>query len=214
MSVAPIRTLKRSVGGAKITYYDGSTELGFEYVAEGQDVLHPSVTVPTKSNKTFIGWGTTTSESTWVGELTATGQPMNLYALYLDNTVTVISSNVIRVSGYTSGSIKVSVTATWNTQSQSRTFTLNKGRYETATAVLQGNFSAYTVGTAMPKGIFKFGGATIFEPIGSETTGSATRTLNNGPHTMYVEATAYGDYSQYGEGLIKSLVLSNPTAWT
>lgn len=216
MSIAPIRTLKRNNGGgARITYYDGSTELGFEYVATGQDVLHPSITMPTKTDKTFIGWSTTTSENNWVGELLANGQPMNLYAIYLDDSLVVASGGSITNSKYVSGTLSVSKTATWNEQFGNVSFTLTKGKYGTATAVAYASFGnsqeqQYDVGDAT------LDNTNIIGPIIHQGD-SGSKTFSNfaeGSHGISLYVVSHGDWNQTGLARINKITLTNPTAWT
>lgn len=214
MSVAPIRTLKRNGGGAKITYYDGMTELGYANVPTGQDVLHPSITVPTKTGKTFIGWSTTTSENNWVSELTANGQPMSLYAIYLDNTKTVVSNGTITDAKYVSGNVSVGVGAPWSTRTASASFALSKGRYATATCVAYAEFDNHNT-QSLDVGDATFDGDNIIASwITGGEHGSKTYTINNGSHGLFVSATAYDNYVQNGSVRVNSLVLSNPIAWT
>ena len=214
MSVAPIRTLKRNGGGATITYYDGLTELGHESVPTGQDVLHPSITMPTKSGKTFVGWSTTTSENNWVGSMTANGQPMNLYAIYIDNSVTAVSNGSITNAKFVSGGVDIWAAASYSTSTKSTHFTLTKGRYGTATCVAYAEFDNNDTG-GLDVGDATFDGTNI---IGSYITGgdkgSKTFTINDGSHTLYVKAQSYDAYRQTGEVYVKSLTLTNPTAWT
>lgn len=214
MSVAPIRTLKRSGGGAKITYYDNTTELGYENVPTGQDVLHPSITVPTKSGKTFIGWSTTTSENNWVSELTANGQPMSLYAIYLDNTKTVASNGTITDAKFVTGDVYLRVGAPWSTRTGSASFTLSKGRYATATCVMYAVFDNHNTGNLDVGDVTFDGDAFLGTWITGGQSGSKTYTINNGSHSLFVRAQAYDNYYQYGDLQVNSLVLSDPIAWT
>lgn len=198
MSIAPIRTLKRG-GGALITYYDGSTVLGERRVAKGKDVLHPAITMPSKSDKTFVGWATSNSESAWVGTLVATGEPMSLYAIYLDNTRTI--SNVCPLSA----------TATWNSQFRDGTFNVDKSRYADGTITAYVSFSKQdtgelVVGSASLDGV-EFGRST------GGSSGSRTITATNGTHSLHLYVISYDNYPQYGS-TSATISLSNPIAWT
>ena len=215
MSVAVIRTLKKANGGgAKITYYYNTTELGYQYVASGQDVLHPSITIPTKFGKTFIGWSTTTSENNWVGELTANGQPMNLYAIYISNTKTVVSNGVISDAKRVSGGVDTYAVGQYNTRTSSTSFTLDKGKYGTATCVVYVAFDNHDTGYLDVGDATFDGDAVIGSDIHGGASGSKSYTINNGSHSLYVKAQSYDAYAQTGEITVSSLVLSNPIAWT
>lgn len=77
-----------------VSYYDGNTLLGIEEVDEGLDVLRPSIDT-SKDGYTLVGWtgyGGTERFETRV----ATGEPMSLYALWLPNTLTVLSATLIQ----------------------------------------------------------------------------------------------------------------------
>lgn len=211
MSVAPIRQLIQGIG-AIISYYDGSTLLGKKNVPKGKDVLHPSITMPTKSGYTFVGWATSNSEDDWVSTLVATGQPMSLYAIYASNSKTVVSGSI---SGGTYpayslvSSDETYATGTFGcrgekwyqpgTGSTSVSFTLDKKFYQTATVTL---------------GRDCWGdGSQTFD--GSSFSNGTSKTINSGSHTIWASATlgTEGAWSLNAVGVI-SLVLTNPTAWT
>ena len=215
MSIAPIRTLKRSVG-ALISYYDGSTLLGTQRVPKGRDVLHPRITVPSKSGKTFVGWSTTNSEANWVSSKVSDGNPLSLYAVYATSSLTVASGTITTegtVSNY-SGSIlqpsfvsgnlggKVEIWYSPGPVSNSWVFNLQKRYYNTATV---------TVGAA------HWGDcASSFD--GTSFSGSSmSKAIASGNHTVYAYAH---NTAEEGHGWainstgVTSLVLSEPIAWT
>ena len=97
----------------KVSYYDGSTLLGTKRYSRGRDVLHPSLTMPTKSGYTFIGWATTNSEDDWVGTLVATNEPITLYAIYIANSITVVSNGSNLNSKYVSGTFSAWTDPHW-----------------------------------------------------------------------------------------------------
>ena len=148
MSIAPIRTLKRANKGAVITYYDGSTVLGTERVRKDQDVLHPSITMPTKSGYTFVGWSTNTSVTNWKTTLVSTGEDMNLYALYVPNSNTVVSASLdgtnynrtVFNTDYVSGSTLADAERWYSVGSLEATaaFSLNKRFYASASVSIRG----------------------------------------------------------------------------
>ena len=218
MSVAVIRTLKKANGGgAKITYYDNTTELGYEYVASGQDVLHPSITMPTKSGKTFIGWSTTTSENNWVGTLTANGQPMNLYAIYVPNALTVASGSVTDPHGLG----WASYSGTYNSKyiSGSIGCTADRAGYyigagdATASASFSIIFNEYQNAT-LSWAIGEGAGSShdwIFDGV---STSGGSKSTTSSVHSMSTSGHCSGSDSTSTSIGITSITLSNPRAWT
>lgn len=204
-------------GATKVFYYDGETLMGMEEADEGKDVLHPSFST-TKSGYTLCGWKLSQSDTTRVESLTAIGDTMTLYALYLPNTLTIASGYFEWVG---SGADVTYHSTAWNTQylsgspnvdaelwyrggdlTNTSTFTLNKGYYSTASARVGhegradyhiGNFDGSNIG----------GGSSV------------TKTIDNGTHTMKARVYA-NDGSQTWQvsrtGVL-SIVLSNPIAW-
>lgn len=214
MSVAPIRQLKQNYGGVEVSYYDGSTLLGTQKVPKGKDALHPSITVPTKSGYTFVGWATTNDIEDWVGTLVAGNDPITLYAIYVANTLTVVSGGSNQNPKYVSGTFAVSVDPHWSTASQSGSFTLLKRRYATATCVAYAMFYKNDSG-GLDVGDATFDGDAIIGTwIVGGSEGSKSYVIGDGGHSIYVSATAYDDYSQGALVRVSSLVLSNPISWT
>lgn len=211
MSIAPIRTLKNRGGGALITYYDGSTVLGERRVAKGKDVLHPAITMPSKSGKTFVGWATTNAIDDWVGTLVSTGEPMNLYAMYVDNTLTVVNAGTITQSKYASGDCSISQYITWNNNTWSASFNINKRRYGSGTIVANASFG--NAGT----GSLEVGRASLdgVQFISAEGGGSGSRSISasNGSHSLSLYLISYNDYAQTGT-VSATVTLTNPIAWT
>lgn len=70
-----------------VYYYDGSRLIGTKEYEEGQSVLNPGLST-SKSGYTFKGWSKTNGGSV-VSSLTASGETMNVYAVYQRNTTTV-----------------------------------------------------------------------------------------------------------------------------
>lgn len=204
-------------GASEVSYYDGNTLLGVEEVDEGEDVLHPSLDT-SKTGYTLVGWKDA-YYGDQVTELTATGEPMALYAMYLPNTLTV-ASGYFQWDGY--GAMVTYYNTRWDSEylsgspcanaeqwyregsfNASAIFTLNKKFYQTATARVGNEVRASS-------------GSGKFDGINISRGTSITRTINNGTHTLYAEG--YG-----GEGTgtwyisrtgVLSIELSNPTPWT
>lgn len=96
----------RNLGGegSIVSYYDGTTLLGKEIVAKGEDCLHPKKVSTTKSGYTLIGYGTSDDVDSKVTTYLATGKSMTLYALYLPNSFVVYGSGAVSdASRYISG---------------------------------------------------------------------------------------------------------------
>lgn len=79
-------------GASSVSYYDGDTLIDTIDVDEGADVLHPSLSM-SKTNYTFVGWSLSDGGDR-VTTLYATGEPMSLYALWLPNTLTILSATL------------------------------------------------------------------------------------------------------------------------
>lgn len=225
MSVAPIRTLKRNGGGALIKYYDGTTLLGQETVAINEDVLHPSITMPTKSGYTFVGWSTTTSKTNYVTELLSTGEPMNLYAMYAPNTLVVIEGGLVSTTPtytvldtfYVSGSVYIQQGRTpgsqgWGQWDASATFTLNRRFYQSGSVTVRESNTYYGWETDSPNATGYYDG----DAIGKNT--SKTYSIGNGNHTLRNAGRTSEEESrpstQVGSTYVTNLTLSNPQAWT
>lgn len=199
--------------GYPISYYYGNTLLGVEDVEENADVLHPSITMPTRENYTFCGWTLENGSYNKVTELVAT-EPMNLYAMYLPNSINAVSN-----SRYISGSTYASASATPAYQggqplNSSASFVLNMHEYQnnSVTVVCQALYSGW-VDNNQPSGNGKFDSSTISK------NGSSTFTnISSGTHTVKTEGhTANEGEARNTQELrcyVSTLTLSNPVAWT
>lgn len=205
--------------GSEVSYYDGDTLIGKEDVDEGHSVLHPSLTIPQKENYTFVGWANT-SDGEPLDELLATGDPMNVYAIYLPNTLTVFSGD--RVNGtYTisvkdtkyvnGGFIAVAARAAYIAGtgpadgSASFSITLN-GYQQASVSGRSGSYGNYGDTTDM-HGYYD----------GTEYTDSNfNRTHNvNGSHSLQAHGSVNNHQSNLDIAIwIKTITLSNPTPWT
>lgn len=204
-------------GASEVSYYDGNTLLGVEEVDEGEDVLHPSLDT-SKTGYTLVGWKNA-YYGDQVTELTATGEPMALYAMYLPDTLTVASGyfqwdgygamvtyyNTRWDSEYLTGSPSVSAELWYSegTKESTAYFTLNKKFYQTASITVghearADNATGRFDGTEISKGH------------------TLTRTIGNGSHSMYARVIVGAPSSTWHISRVgvTSLVLSNPTPWT
>lgn len=214
MSVAPIRQLKRKRNGI-IKYYDGATLLGSANVPVGLDVLHPSITMPSKTGYTFVGWATSNSEDDWVGTLASDGQPLNLYAIYLANTLTVVSGGSILDVNYVSGTLTATAEAYYNTANTSKSFTLlKKSRYNTASCEVKATMGNGSTGAGMNVGNAKIDNTYVLQNGHINDTATKTVTIGAVQHTLYTDAISYGSYFQSNNVQVKSIILSDPIAWT
>lgn len=213
MSVAPIRQLKQNCG-AVISYYDDSTLLGTQKVPNGKDVLHPSITMPSKENYTFCGWTTENGSYNKETTLVSTGEPMSLYAMYLPNSLNVVgNSRYISGSTYTSDSHTPAYEGEQSLDS-STSFTLNMQEYQnnSVTVVCQAIYSGH-IDNDQPSGNGKFDSSNV------PKNGSSTFTnIANGTHIVKTEGhTANEGEARNTQELrcyVSSLVLSNPISWT
>lgn len=218
MSVAPIRQLKRKSGG-NIAYYDGATLLGKKSVPAGQDVLHPSIVMPSKTGYTFVGWSTSASEADWTDTLVSTGEPMNLYAVYAANSLTVVSGSIIQAqngpaysgsvfnTAYVSGNASAYVELWYQEggKGDTKTLTLNKKYYQTADATVGWDARAYGNGS--------FDNVQIGS--GDEPAYRSFSNLANGNHTIVASVYSSQTTTWYISATgVTALTLSNPTAWT
>lgn len=200
--------------GSEVSYYDDDTLIGKEDVDEGRDVLHPSLTMPAKENYTFCGWTLENGTYDKVTELVATGQPMTLYAMYLPNSINVVSnSRYVTGSTYTSHAETPAYTGHASLDS-AVSFTLNMREYRsnTITVVAQNIYSGH-VDNDQPWG---YGMLDSYEiPKNSSRSYS---NIANGTHTVKtVGSTANESEARNTQELrcyVSSLVLSNPVAWT
>lgn len=207
-------------GASEVSYYDGNTLLGTEEVDEGDDVLHPSFST-SKLGYTLYGWTQTSGSTTRVTSLTATGEPMTLYAIYTPNTVTAVSNGTITDAEYVSGNVSATAIGNYNQSTASASFNLSKGRYQTATCTVYAEFDNHNTAN-LDLGDVTFNGVNVlgYDTDGwiswdqGNTSGSQVYNINEGTHTLFVRAIAYNDYSQRGDISVSSLVLSNPIEWT
>lgn len=186
-------------GASVVHYYDNTTLLGTEEVDEGEDVLHPSIDT-TKSNYTLVGWSTEPNDlNKQVTSLVATGEEMNLYALYLPNTR--VTSNVCPLS----------VEATWSDKWAYGSFNVDMGKYQSGSITAYVSFSSHGTGE-LRVGYGQLDGVTFGESQGG---GSGSRTIpaSNGTHSLAVYVVSYNNYSQYGSASV-IVTLTNPRAWT
>lgn len=195
--------------GSEVSYYDGDTLIGKEDVDENRDVLHPTFTMPTKTNYTFVGWGTSNSITDWVDTLVATGEPMTLYALYVPNSNTVESGGTWNTD-YASGSYEIAAASQGLYDSASGTFNINLRRYQNCSVSFWSE--RYTVDM---QGYGHNEGAS-FTVDGASYSGSPTISMASGNHSYSTSAHADWVYDKYEKRTIRisSIVLSNPIAWT
>jgi len=198
-------------GASEVSYYDGDTLLGVEEVDEGEDVLHPSVDT-TKSGYTLYGWAIAKGTEERVESLTATGDPMVLYAIYVVNSITVAQNDRILDSKYVSGALTASATANWNTANSSAGFTINLGKYQNAQINARVDTASNDTGN-LNVGGGSVDGASIIDWLQSGRSASKTFNIGNGSHSLGVWATAYDDYRQTCWIHTQWITLSNPIAW-
>jgi len=200
-------------GATKVYYYDGNTLLGMEEVAEGEDVLHPSVST-SKEGYTLYGWTNENGSEERVTTLKASGEEMTLYALYTSNTPITIATGSItgaayepnytpgtKNTNYITGDIGDKVSLYYNVGTNTKTFafTLNKKRYGKAQVV----FCKGTQGNGVSKlDNQTFSNNSVFENIASGTHTFTLTIENDYASTWAINASG-----------IKSLVLSEPIAW-
>lgn len=200
--------------GSEVSYYDDDTLIGKEDVDEGHDVLHPSLTMPAKENYTFCGWALENGTYDNVTELVATGQPMTLYAMYLPNSINVVSN-----SRYVSGSTSTSASATPAYQGgtdldSSTSFTLNMREYRNnVVTVHQSNIYSGYEDNDQPWGYGQLDGSDV-----AKNSSRTFTNIANGTHTLRtIGHTANESEARNTQELrcyVSSLVLSNPLEWT
>ena len=186
-------------GASVVHYYDNTTLLGTEEVDEGEDVLHPSIDT-TKSNYTLVGWSTEPNDlNKQVTSLVATGEEMNLYALYLPNTRVI--SNVCPLSTY----------VTWNEKWAYGSFNVDMSKYQSGTITAYVSFSSQGTGE-LRVGYGQLDGVTFGESKGG---GSGSRTIQatNGTHSLALYVISYNNYAQSGNASV-TITLTNPKSWT
>lgn len=204
-------------GASQVSYYDGNTLLGTIEVDEGEDVLHPSLDT-TKSGYTLYGWATSKSSNNRVELLTATGDPIALYAIYLPNTIVVATGTVTNSSGwvnyiagqvnsaYVSGGLAASAQRAAyyggaGSAEGSAVFTVTLGRYQNGTIKW-----SYATGNGDNQ-VGKVDGIEVSSGYGSKSINAS------GSHTLYTKGTASdGSWTSTVVG-ITNITLSNPIAW-
>lgn len=206
-------------GASLVSYYDGATLMGTEEVEEGEDVLHPSFSTA-KSGYTLYGWRLSSGDNSRIESLTATGEPMTLYAFYLPNSMTIASGYIsgnsfvqsVWNTEYLSGQSGLATYATWNNRTVYGSFSLNKGKYGTASVTVSDYFENKGTG-ALGVGEARFDGTVIGTPIEGGSGHSKTFTVNAGSHSLSLYVISYGDYTQSGVMGVTNITLTNPQAW-
>ena len=196
-----------------VYYYKGEQLLEIEIVPMNIDVLHPSITMPTETGYTFIGWSLTRDESGFVDNLVAVGEFMTLHAIYLPTTITVASSSVWNTK-YVGGTKSISLYRTWSSEEATAVFSLNMGRYQSGTITVNASFPAHDTGNLMT-GRARLDGVTFLEgdAAAGRTSASRTITATNGNHSMYLYVISYNNYQQEGYVGVSNIELSNPQEW-
>jgi len=202
-------------GASLVSYYDDAGVLkGTKEVDEGSDVLRPDIDM-SKAGYTHVGWK---YNSEVITELVATGDPMTLNAIYVPNTLTVASCELngwtwngyvfyptyvqsVWNTNYISGSAIAWDGGYWTQISDTKTFSLNKGYYQTASASF--NYAGAKYGEY-------YSGAPDYKIDGVKALSAS---LDNGNHSLYVYQFI-GDEKVSVAFFITSVTLSNPRAWT
>ena len=209
-------TTKVWSGASVVSYYDGNTLIGTEEIDEGLDVLHPSFSTA-KEGYTLYGWSDSPNSDVIIPYRTATGDAMNLYAIYLPNTLLVASGTVvqglwtsysqgIKNDKYISGGLgctadRAGYYAGGGGVSASTSFNLALGAYRKATiawgvAEGQGSFHAFYVD-----------GVNVGYSAGSK------QVTSGGTHTLATEGNTPNDSWTSTTIGITSITLSEPIAW-
>lgn len=134
--------------GAEVSYYDGTNLLGTFDIEEGLDVLHPPIDT-SKADYTLVGWALSDRSLDIIEEMVASDEPINLYAVYLPNTLVVAQGDVgtawytpqIKDERYISGSLGAEKRVTTGNDFVSCTFTVNSGLYQTVSGTTKVNGS-------------------------------------------------------------------------
>lgn len=196
-------------GASLVSYYDGATLMGTEEVEEGEDVLHPSFST-SKSGYTLYGWTTMSGSTERVEALTANGEPMILYAIYIINSLIVVDAGTILQPQYVSGNCKISQQIKYQNNTWGAGFSLDKKKYQSGTIVAKAGFP--NAGT----GNLEVGRASLdgVQFVSAEGGGSGSRNIaaNNGSHSLSLFLISYGDYVQTGNVFV-TITLTNPIAW-
>lgn len=208
-------------GATVVSYYDGETLLGTEDVDEGEDVLHPSFST-TKENYTLYGWTTEPESFTREESLTAQGDTMTLYAIYLPNVYTVLTG----VGSYQSPNFEYTITFIDSNYCGGR-FIANAIR---AAYIAGGGYqednSTFSV-TLNGYGKAKIGYTSFVYGYGSTsnetcrldgidvTSSSGTKTTtSSGSHSLHAHGNVAAGSNYLNTGVyISSIVLSEPIAW-
>lgn len=203
--------------GSRVSYYDGETLLGIEEIDEGADVLHPSFSTA-KENYVLYGWTNDPTSTERLTELTATGEPMTLYALYVPTTLTVLTAsfnggsytislkNTKYITGDTIARAQRDAAYTGGGDtSDYRTFNINLGAYQTASVYGRGGSGGR--GTTSGEQA-KYDGSSVYESYFTRTHSTS------GAHSLYAYGSvASGDNAVDAWALILNITLSNPSAW-
>lgn len=205
----------------KVSYYDGSTLLGIRRVSKGKDVLHPSITMPVKTDYTFVGWATSNSEDDWVSTLVADSESITLYAIYLPNSLTVCASHRVNASSattdtwnsrYMGGSAYVIQESNGQSLTGSATFTITLNRYQNSRTVL---WTHWYMIDSDGYGYDRDGSMGVDSDSSQYQNGSVLNDLV-GNHTMTVHAFPnWGNGERFVRafGGLANVTLSNPIAW-
>ena len=196
-------------GASVVSYYDGATLMGTEEVEEGEDVLHPSFNTA-KSGYTLYGWSTTSGSETRKESLAATGEPMILYAIYIVNSLTVVSAGNILQPQYVSGNCKIDQYIRWSNNNWGAGFSLDKKKYQSGSIVANANFPNAGTGN-LEVGRASLDGVQFISAEGG-SSGSRNIAANNGSHSLSLFLISYGDYLQTGNVFV-TITLTNPIAW-
>lgn len=206
---------KEYSSGSIVSYYDENTLLGTEEVEEGLDVLHPDIDT-SKTGYTLVGWGTSTDLSSMVRTMTATGDDITLYALYLPNSLLVATGSVTNSAGHTSysgdslsaayisGALgctaeRAGYIAGAGSCSASAIFTVKLGMYKKATI-------SWNVATGM-------GDNQWFSVDGIDTSSGSKVVTVDGSHTLQTGGSTPGNSWNSCTIGITNITLSEPKEW-
>ena len=203
-------------GASTVSYYDGNTLLGTEEVDEGNDVLRPQTIDTTKTGYTLYGWKASPDDSARLEQLLADGEPINLYAYYVPNTIVVASGTVSGSMGYTNytensknafyvaGGLGVTANRFYSAgDAEARAnFTLNLNEYRQGTI----EYWYYTgLGTDQEG---------WFDNVMVRQTQNTKLVTTNGEHTLYARGHCVANDSWTSTTLgVVSITLSDPIEW-
>lgn len=202
----------------KISYYDGSTLLGRRSYSKGKDILHPSITMPTKADETFVGWAKT-SASVNIETALVAEENITLYAIYLPNTYTALTGSYSNLyysisfidSNYCGGRFianaqRAAYIAGTGYQEDNSTFSVMLNRYGKATI----GYVSFVYGQGETSGeTCRIDGTDVTDSSGSKNVTSS------GSHSLHAHGNANASSSYLNTGIfIGSIVLSEPLAWT